>query len=221
MKGSTLVAVVCVAACAAVAMADVDLGLNVPMLRKTLKIRYKKFGRRSCALEERCVGGTGRRKLLKFATGIINHGSDDYYIGRPRDNIDGTFEWSQCHRHWHHNGIADYTLLDKDNDRVIVGHKQSFCMEDTQPYSARGRGKYSCRNQGISSGFQDVYKSYLDCQWLDITDVPDGVYTLRIKLLPDNHIASLVDDSNPNNNAAKAKIQIRGKKVKVLSAKLV
>ena len=59
----------------------------------------------------------------------------------------------------------------------------SFCLEDTDCHSIPGgRHYYSCaeHRQGISLRCADVYGRDLDCQWIDITDVPDGVYVLRV-----------------------------------------
>ena len=36
--------------------------------------------------------------------------------------------------------------------------------------------KYSCNYMGITAGCADIYDAGLDCQWLDITDIPDGDY---------------------------------------------
>ena len=34
---------------------------------------------------------------------------------------------------------------------------------------------------GISAGCGDIYGSGLSCQWIDITDVPDGEYTFVVR----------------------------------------
>lgn len=71
--------------------------------------------------------------------------------------------------------------------QVTRGRKQAFCLMDSGHYYGytggnRGAGGHHCGNQGISVGWQDVYYSGLECQWIDITDVPNGVYTLQIEL---------------------------------------
>ena len=33
---------------------------------------------------------------------------------------------------------------------------------------------------GISAGCADVYGDHLDCQWIDISDVPLGTYTFKV-----------------------------------------
>ena len=46
---------------------------------------------------------------------------------------------------------------------------------------------YRCStgNQGISVNCGDLYARHLDCQWIDISDVPPGTYILRQSLNPD------------------------------------
>ena len=44
--------------------------------------------------------------------------------------------------------------------------------------------QYDCVFQGLSAGWADVYSSDLDCQWLDVTGVPEGDYLLRMEEAP-------------------------------------
>lgn len=37
-----------------------------------------------------------------------------------------------------------------------------------------GRSRFDCAHQGLSEGWSDLYAKDLDCQWIDITDVPAG-----------------------------------------------
>ncbi|MCA9697946.1 MAG: hypothetical protein KC431_10515, partial [Myxococcales bacterium] len=43
-------------------------------------------------------------------------------------------------------------------------------------------GTYTCYNQGLSLGWSDTYGAALDCQWIDVTDVAPGDYTLRMEV---------------------------------------
>ena len=50
----------------------------------------------------------------------------------------------------------------------------------------------------------DLYGSHLDCQWIDITDVPLGTYTLRLRVNPDY----LVLESDYKNNEVRCLLEI-------------
>ena len=64
------------------------------------------------------------------------------------------------------------------------------CVSDTSTYGLKdaydgGRcagnsDRFTCLDMGISSGCSDQYQNYLDCQWIDITDLPDGDYWLTV-----------------------------------------
>jgi hypothetical protein len=140
-------------------------------------------GEESCLLVEECVGGTGQRHLLRFDTITPNVGSADLVMGVPSNHPD-LFHYSDCHGHYHFDGYAVYDLLDTKGNVVAEGHKQAFCLLDWENWSGFPGGGYNCSNQGISSGWQDVYGGHLDCNWIDITGVPPGDYVLRISVNP-------------------------------------
>ena len=93
-----------------------------------------------------------------------------------------------------------YTLLDDAGEVVANGHKQAFCLIDWNSWAwpQDSDNQYTCSNQGIQMGWQDVYGGNLDCNWIDITDVPPGDYVLRVHFNPD---ALLEDDDLTNNEA--------------------
>ena len=94
---------------------------------------------------------------------------------------------------------AHYTV-DEDGTVIVPGRKQAYCMEDTQqvlqgPNVACNKA-YDCSNQGIQAGWSDLYGNALDCQWLDITDVPSGDYFLRVQLNPNLAFEEMSIDNN-------------------------
>ena len=70
--------------------------------------------------------------------------------------------------------------------------------------SAASNAKYTCSNQGIQKGWGDLYNSTLDGQWIDITGVPDGSYTLEIEINP----AHLIQELNYDNNVTRVPVVI-------------
>jgi PKD repeat protein len=135
----------------------------------------------SCLIQEGCVGGYGTREIVRFTTHIKNIGNQDYYIGSPSAQA-GQFEWDPCHGHWHYEGYAEYVLYDSDgNELPYIGFKNGFCVLDLE-CSDGGVAKFTCGNMGITAGCGDYYSSSLACQWLDLTDVPAGSYTMVVKV---------------------------------------
>lgn len=138
----------------------------------------------SCSLYEGCVNGTGWRRVLRFDTKSANIGSRDLVLGVAANHPD-LFHYSQCHAHHHFDDYANYELLDGDQ-LVAVGHKQAFCLVDWDPHAwpqqTEADRVYSCFNQGLSLGWSDTYFASIDCQWIDVTTVLPGAYTLRMQI---------------------------------------
>lgn len=158
----------------------------------------------ACTVYEGCVDGTGWRRVLRFDTKTANVGSRDLVLGVPSNHPD-LYSWSPCHAHYHFDDYARYTLLDGDSV-VASGHKQAFCLVDWESWAWPELGMqdqtYTCFNQGISLGWSDTYAYTLDCQWIDVTDVAPGEYTLRMEVNlppPGKAHATLVERDYGNN----------------------
>ena len=137
-----------------------------------------------CYLNEGCVNGLGQRDIIRFTTHIKNIGNQDFYVGSPPGNPaleNDVWEYDECHGHWHYEGYAEYKLFDENNSEIPIGFKNGFCLIDVE-CSGGGSFTYTCSNQGISAGCGDIYSSGLDCQWIDITDVPSGRYKLVLRV---------------------------------------
>jgi len=158
------------------------------------------------------VDATTRRRLLRFSTRVWNVGTADVLLGRapapdgagpapPGTDVAPWWEYSGCHRHYHLNGYAVHRLLRVDSKaRVeqVGGSKTGFCARDN--VCRRGaKPQFDCSHQGISVDCADHYGSELPCQWLDLSDVVDGRYTLEVVV----NEARLIAESNYSNNVAR------------------
>ncbi|MEZ4467631.1 MAG: lysyl oxidase family protein [bacterium] len=169
-----------------------------------------------CLIEERCVHGLGRRKLLRFGTRIANIGPADLQLGRPQEGVDHWI-WSQCHNHFHYEAYASYDLANIDTGEVLpIGAKSGFSVIDIgvwdpqlAPNGCRG---YNGNNQGITSGCQDTYSRNLQCQWIDITDVADGTYDMIVTTNPEQQIPEV----SYENNSATVRVRINGDQLQVV-----
>lgn len=156
-----------------------------------------------CALLEGCVNDTGVRDIIRFDTITPNLGSRHLTMGVPSNHPE-LFHFSECHSHYHFDGYATYDLVDGKDSSVASGHKQAFCLLDWASWAwpQVRDGNYTCSNQGISVGWQDTYGDHLDCQWIDVTDVAEGSYTLRIAVNPvaeESSVAPVVERDYTNN----------------------
>ena len=131
----------------------------------------------SCELLEGCVDAVGTRRVMRFALSTPNIGSRDLVLGVAANNPE-VYHFSECHNHYHFDEYARYEL--RDGDEVVArGHKQAFCLVDSFGFAWPVElPTYDCANQGISRGWGDTYGDFLACQWIDVTDVAPGDYTL-------------------------------------------
>lgn len=134
----------------------------------------------ACAVAEGCLAGYGMRKILRFTTHIKNIGNQDYYIGSPT-SAPTQFTYDNCHSHWHYVGYAEYVLYDSAGVALPIGFKNGFCVMDLE-CSGGGSFTYGCNNMGITAGCGDIYGSGLSCQWIDISNVGAGRYTLVVRV---------------------------------------
>jgi hypothetical protein len=188
------------------AWAVADLIVNRAMLARTVMIEKRTFNAEDCAVVEGCMKTLGTRKLLRFSIGFCNIGQGDLVLGDPMDHPE-LYRYSPCHGHFHLKGLASYAILNSNGTVVRRGLKQAFCLLDSVKYlgTAGPSHGYNCGYQGLTRGWEDVYYRNLDCQWLDITGVPAGTYTLWVKVNP----AGVVRESNYANNVVTVPVTIR------------
>jgi hypothetical protein len=107
------------------------------------------------------------------------------------------------HDHPHYTNYASYELLDATDQVVVVGGKFGYCVEDA-PCPPEIFPLYNCSYQGISVGCADEYGHALGCQYIDVTAIPNGSYTLRVTADPLDDF----DESDETNNVALLPITI-------------
>lgn len=156
-----------------------DLTINQAGIVSSLYLDQR-LNNDNCFVTEGCMSGYGMRQLLRFTTHILNNGNQDYVIGEANAST-GQFEFDPCHNHWHYEGYAEYLLYDPEGHELPVGFKNGFCVMDLE-CSNGGSAQYGCSYMGISAGCGDIYDAGLDCQWIDITDLPEGIYTLVVRV---------------------------------------
>uniref|UniRef100_A0A3P9KSN4 Lysyl oxidase homolog n=1 Tax=Oryzias latipes TaxID=8090 RepID=A0A3P9KSN4_ORYLA len=172
-----------------------------------------------CAAEENCLSSVSDldyRVLLRFPQRVKNQGTADFLPQKPRHE----WEWHSCHQHYHSmEAFSNYDLLDvSSGQKVAEGHKASFCLEDTScDPGVRRRFACTAHTQGLGPGCYDTYHANIDCQWIDITDVPPGNYVLKVTVNP----SQLVQESDFSNNEVRCDITYTGSHVQARRCRIV
>jgi len=157
----------------------------------------------SCALSEGCILNTGTRTILKFSTNVANQGQAVFTPPGPPDQHPEIYVWGQCHGHWHDVGFAHVQILDSTGQVTISNsRKLAYCAEDSYRFQngpdVNCFGSTTCDAQGLSIGWVDVYGPDLDCQFMDITNIPAGSYILRQCVNP---LLTFLEATSENNCA--------------------
>ena len=144
------------------------------------------------------IGGeTGRGKQNIYQRIYLSDGS--FYDRRV-----GAYVWHPQHNHIHVENYAEYTLqaLNAPGNSKRTGQKTSFCVMDTDRIDTTigsNQPRYTtCENtvQGMSVGWGDTYHSHLAGQEIDLTGLPDGDYTLSVKVDPLGRMTEITTADN-------------------------
>ena len=146
---------------------------------------------------EECGVSEGIHTILNFNFIIKNTGDKDLIIGNPASRPD-LYEPSLYHPNsWvTKEKINEYHLKDTLGRIVSSGNKRSYCIKDTT--------RFSCDNQGISSGSQDTYSPNEFCNFLVIDDLPNGIYYFQAA----TNISKVFEEDNYSDNFFSTKLSI-------------
>ncbi|HEX9695168.1 MAG TPA: lysyl oxidase family protein [Actinomycetota bacterium] len=156
---------------------------------------------------------------------------DVYAADGTRTTTDaGTYTWHATHGHVHYQNFAEYRLHAVNTDgtpgaEILRSRKADFCMIDTRLlwFGLPGNGPRNhhfpqCNlpggdaagptemRQGIDVGWADVYTWDLPGQYLDISNLDDGVYAVVVEVDPSAVLRQLTRD----NDSAFTRIRIAG-----------
>lgn len=142
---------------------------------------------------EGCASATTDRLLLRFTLATRNDRPGPLNLGDPlcpdcfaNPGLtcgNSLFECSAAsgHGHPHVHNFSTYSLLDSNGALLYRGHKEGFCLadsqcEDTPPQISHPECSY------LSAGCADIYSSGIGCQYIDVTGLKSGTYRLRVQL---------------------------------------
>jgi CDP-diacylglycerol--glycerol-3-phosphate 3-phosphatidyltransferase len=156
---------------------------------------------------EGCATATTGRDLVRLDLITRNDGPGDVNIGDPMcpncfdhpnevcTNPDFICSPAGGHNHPHYQNFLRYEIVDGLGTVVASGGKRSFCLAESScdPGSVGG---HSCSYQGLNAHCEDLYPYYLGCQYVDVTDLADGSYSLRVTVDPLNRFAEADELNN-------------------------
>uniref|UniRef100_A0A8C6SJC7 Lysyl oxidase homolog n=1 Tax=Neogobius melanostomus TaxID=47308 RepID=A0A8C6SJC7_9GOBI len=188
-----------------------DLVLDPDYIEDSAFLQRIPMHKLRCAAQGKCLASSAlnardndMRVLLRFTQSVKNQGTADFLPSKPPTS----WQWHPCHNHYHSmDDFSLYELLDQSQQSVAEGHKASFCLMDVACDPGYNR-KFTCssRTQGLSPGCYDTYSAFLDCQWIDITDVTPGKYILKVTANPERTVL----ESNFNNNVVRCDVDYIG-----------
>jgi hypothetical protein len=127
----------------------------------------------------------------------------------------GTMEFDRRrgHHHWHFLQFAEFTLVDPSDQEVVRSKKQSFCLAPTDAidltvpraaYDAFTGGRFTqCGGEGaiwvrevLAAGWGDTYYQSVGGQSFNITNVPNGWYSVRVAVNPTGELFEASLDNN-------------------------
>jgi hypothetical protein len=167
-------------------------------------------------------GELNERETEAAATQVITteHGNQEARFA-------GDLELDEAHGHWHLEKFALFELWPYQPGQTTPatlagGSKITFCLMDQFPVepgpvnAAPEPTFIECnwRMQGISPGWSEIYDATLPGQSLDIDGLPDGLYTFRATIDPDNNLF----ESDEDNNAISVVLDIRGDEVEIVAS---
>jgi hypothetical protein len=193
-----------------------------------LEIDLQPDGKRYLRLSVSVINrGTGALELLgesDWQLGMTSVTQNIYTVdGDLLEFPVGSFVFHPSHGHWHLENFARYELLSLTyggipKDVLTQNDKVSFCLRDLdrEPTDELvvGAAYTECgkRLQGLSLGWLDTYRYHLAGQFIDISNVPDGYYSVRVTFDPED----LLLEGKETNNSGKVYLQIAGEELRVI-----
>lgn len=166
-----------------------DLTLSIPSFRPQIVNRI--FPPDDCLLQK-CVSGRGARRLLSFPVDVANVGSGDIILMLP--DAPGVRHVS-CDNSSFLDDFLRYELVDADDVQRAsgTGNIGQACFLQ---FEAQSTSPFDCESQGLAArSYRSLYQDS-ECQWVDITTLPPGDYTLRISVNAGRQLTETSFDNN-------------------------
>jgi len=178
-------------------------------------IKKETFTETSPEVADGCIV-PGEHRVMRFNFHSKNIGSGDVFLGSPPADINAyspVFVYSHSHHHWHIRNFNVFDMTNLANSAMSeTGLKQAFCLEDYHEWDpSAGPAKYTCNNQGVSPGWEDIYIESLPCQFINMDGMGDGKY----RFTATTNASHVVAESDYGNNTTTKYLKVSGDSVSV------
>ncbi len=156
---------------------------------------------------EGCAPRSTGLDLVRLDLTTVNQGAGELSVGDPEcpnclqypgvtcGHADFICSPAGGHNHPHYANFLRYEILDEYGGIAAIGGKRSFCLAESGCGAPRSHF-HSCQNQGLYPGCWDLYPYWLGCQYVDVSHLPDGPYTLRVTVDPQARFAESSESNN-------------------------
>jgi hypothetical protein len=144
------------------------------------RIENVSFDESDCRLQK-CVGSRGPRRLLRFPVNVVNRGAGPIILALH--DAPGVRDVA-CDGSMFLDDFLRYELIDAEGARRAsgVGDVGLACRVGDMAQSV---SPFDCDTLGLEAHSYRAYDSDADCQWVDVTTLPPGQYTLRVSVNAD------------------------------------
>jgi Lysyl oxidase len=172
-----------------------DLAIDRDALRCSWRVETRSFATLSCE-NEGCVGGLGRRRLLRFDLGLRNLGDGDVTL-TPSTATAPSDAAVTCRRRAS-EGLVTVEVLRGETVVAAGAGRRACCLEDTRRDDLRGAAtaRFSCAREGLQAHWASVCDAATPCQWVDVSALAPGAYRLRVRV----NASRAVTEANLCNN---------------------
>jgi hypothetical protein len=155
------------------------------------RFEYASFNDGDCQLQK-CVSGPGPRRLLRFPLDVINRGAAPIILAlRDAPGVRRV----ECDDSLFLDDFLRYEIVDADLARRASGTGDVGVACELGGMAASS-SRFDCDMIGLEAHSYLSYSSGADCQWVDVTTLPPGEYTLRVSVNADWRLA----EQDPGNN---------------------
>jgi hypothetical protein len=139
-----------------------------------------------------------------------------------------TWSFDDDHDHWHLRDFQKFKLVSLETQVLGNVVKTGFCSFDSYPYTSPRPAFYTgdrdvCQTgssgrvlMGTSRGWGDIYRWSIALQWIDITDLPNGDYKVRVVVDAPLAAGGKFRESDESNNRSWTKVHVGSSNVTVL-----